>query len=226
MGGSERIRVLIADDHPVLRLGLETVLGMQADMEVVGQAEDGEEAVRLARATRPDVVVLDARMPHKDGLAVLPEIMRAAPGARCLMLSGFGDLDLVSQAVRLGAAGFVLKDAGMDEVLRAIRAIYRGQGALDPVVTVQLFKAYQERQHAENGLSGLTPAEVGVLRLLARGLSNREIARELGVSVRTVSSHIRNILDKLGVPNRLQAALFAREHGLVEGGSQRSDSAL
>jgi DNA-binding NarL/FixJ family response regulator len=156
---------------------------------------------------------------------VLPEIMRAAPGAHCLMLSGFGDLDLVSQAVRLGAAGFVLKEAGMDEVLRAIRAVYPGQGALDPVVTGQLIGAYRERQHAEHGISGLTPAEVGVLRLLARGLSNREIARELGVSARTVSTHIRHILDKLGVANRLQAALYAREHGLAAGGSRESGPA-
>jgi DNA-binding NarL/FixJ family response regulator len=212
--------VLIADDHPVLRLGLETALSAQPDMQVVALAEDGDAAVRLALATRPDVVVLDVRMPRKDGLAVLPEIRRAAPGARCLMLSGFGDLDLVLQAVRLGAAGFVLKDAGMAEVLRAIRAVYHGQSALDPVVTGQLIEAYRERQDAKHGISGLTPAEVGVLRLLARGLSNRELAAELGVSVRTVTTHIRHILDKLGVPNRLQAALFARERGLADSGSQ------
>jgi DNA-binding NarL/FixJ family response regulator len=225
MGGSERIRVLIADDHPVLRLGLEAVLGTQPDMEVVGQAEDGDGAVRLALTTRPDVAVLDAHMPGKDGLAALPEIMRAAPGTRCLMLSGFSDLDLVSQAIKLGAEGFVTKDAGMDEVLRAIRAVYRGQSALDPTVTGRLIEAYRERQDAEHGIRGLTPTEVWVLRLLTRGLSNRALARELGVSVRTVSTHIGHILHKLGAKSRVQAALYAREHGLVDGGPQRAASA-
>jgi DNA-binding NarL/FixJ family response regulator len=189
-------------------------------MEVVGQAEDGDEALRLALATRPDVVVLDVRMPHQDGLAVLPEIRRAAAGAHCLILSGISDLDLVVRAVRLGAAGFVLKGAGIDEVLRAIRAIHRGQSALDPLVTGQLIKAYQEFRAAEQGSSGLTPAELGVLKLLTRGLSNGELAAELGMSERAVSGHLRHILDKLGVANRLQAALLAREHRLVDSGSQ------
>jgi DNA-binding NarL/FixJ family response regulator len=225
MGGSERIRVLIADDHPVLRLGLETVLGVQPDMEVVGLAEDGDGAVRLALTARPDVAVLDARMPRKDGLAALPEIMRVAPDTRCLILSGFGDLGTVMGAVRLGAVGFVLKDAGLEEVLRAIRAIYLGQSALDTVVTGQLIKAFQELQYAEHGLSGLTPAETGVLRLLTRGLSNREIAADLGVSVRTVTSHLRRILSKLGVENRVQAALYGRAHRLVDNGSQRAATA-
>jgi DNA-binding NarL/FixJ family response regulator len=225
MGGSERIRVLIADDHPLLRLGLETVLGAQADMEVVGQAEDGDAALRLALATRPDVVVLDVRMPNKDGMEVLPEIARSAPDTRCLILSSFGDQGLVLQAVKRGAEGFVTKDAGMDEVLRAIRAVYRGQSALDPLATGRLIKAYQELQDVEHEISGLTPAETGVLTLLTRGLSNRELARELGVSVRTVTSHIRHILDKLGVANRVQAALFARDHGLIDSGSQLPASA-
>jgi DNA-binding NarL/FixJ family response regulator len=209
------IKVLIADDHPLVRLGMETVIGVQPDMRVVGQARDGDEAVSLTLTAQPDVVVLDVRMPEKDGMAVLPELARAAPGVHCLMLSGFGDLDLVLQAIKLGAAGYVLKDAGMDELLRAIRAISRGESALDPVVTARLIKVHQELQQGDHGIKDLTPAEVGVLKLLTRGLSNRGLAAELGVSVRTVTTHIRHILDKLGVDNRVQAALYARELGLT-----------
>jgi DNA-binding NarL/FixJ family response regulator len=209
-----RIRVLIADDHPLARLGVETLLRAQPDMQVVGQAEDGEEAVHTALLTQPDVVLLDVHMPGKDGLTVLREIKQALPEARCLMLTATVDPSQVLQAVQAGAVGYLLKDASPDDLLGAIRAVYAGQGALSPAATRQLIDAYHAFPGAERPDVVLTPSERRVLGLLARGLSNQEIANNLGVSVRTVTTHVQHILDKLGVENRVQAALYAREHGL------------
>jgi DNA-binding NarL/FixJ family response regulator len=215
MSGSARIRVLIADDHPLVRLGLETMLGRQPDIELVGQAADGDEAVRQALRTLPDVILLDVRMPAKDGLTVLIEIKQALPAARCLMLTSFNESEQMLRAIRSGAAGFLLKDAGIDELLRAIRAVYRGEGALHPAATQQLIKAYRAFPGVEHGVDDLTPAELRVLKLLTRGLSNRQLATELRVSERTITTHIRHILDKLGMENRVQAALYACEHELT-----------
>jgi len=215
MSRSAQIRVLIADDHPLVRLGLETMLRSAPDMEVVAIAADGDEAVRQALRTRPDVILLDVRMPVKDGLTALVEIKQALPAARCLMLTGSNDSQPMLQAMQLGAAGHLVKDGGMDAVLRAIRAVYHGDGALDPATTQQLITAYRARQTAARPDDDLTVAELRVLKLLTRGLSNRQIAAELGVSVRTVTSHIGHILAKLGVQNRVQAALYARERGLT-----------
>jgi DNA-binding NarL/FixJ family response regulator len=215
MNNSESVTVLIADDHPLVRLGMESVLRAQPDMQIVGQAADGDEAVRQVLRLHPDVVVLDVRMPVKDGIEALAEIKEALPAARCLMLTSFDDPEQVLQAIRAGAAGFLHKDAGPDELLRAIRAVYRGEGALNAAATRQLINAYQILEGAESQDVKLTAAEVEVLKLLTKGLSNRELANELGVSVRTISTHVRHILDKLGAQNRVQAALYAREHGLT-----------
>jgi DNA-binding NarL/FixJ family response regulator len=184
-------------------------------MQIVGQAADGDEAVRQVLRLHPDVVVLDVRMPVKDGIEALIEIKEALPAARCLMLTSFDDPEQVLQAIRAGAAGFLHKDAGPDELLRAIRAVYRGEGALNAAATRQLINAYQILEGAESQDVKLTAAEVEVLKLLTKGLSNRELANELGVSVRTISTHVRHILDKLGAQNRVQAALYAREHGFT-----------
>jgi DNA-binding NarL/FixJ family response regulator len=184
-------------------------------MQIVGQAANGEEAVRQALRIRPDVIVLDVRMPVMDGIQALIELKQALPTACCLMLTSFDDAEQVLQAIRAGAAGFLHKDAGPDELLRAIRAVYRGEGALNAAATRQLINAYQVLEGGEHHEAKLTLAEVEVLKLLAKGLSNRELANELGVSVRTISTHVRHILDKLGAQNRVQAALYAREHGLT-----------
>src|SRR5690348_375240 len=175
MGRVEPIKVLIADDHPVVRLGIEAVLQTQPDIEVVGLAADGDEAVRQALLTRPDVIVLDVRMPAKDGLAALLEIRQVLPAAHCLMLTSFDESEQVLQAIKLGAAGFLLKDAGPEELLRAIRAVYHGEGALAPAATRQLINAYQAHDGSERRGAELTPSEVRVLKLLTRGLSNREL---------------------------------------------------
>jgi DNA-binding NarL/FixJ family response regulator len=209
------MRVLVADDHPLVRLGLETMLRSEPDMEIVGVAADGEEAVRLARLTRPDVIVLDAHMPVMDGLAALRALTQTPSAARCLILSGNHDEEQLLQAIKLGAAGYLVKDGSTDALLRAIRAIFHGGSVLAPVATQQLISAFQVRQTATRARDDLTPAELRVLRLLVRGSSDGRIAAELGLSTRTVSTHVRHILDKLAVKNRVQAALYAREHGLA-----------
>jgi DNA-binding NarL/FixJ family response regulator len=209
MAKSTLIRVLLADDHPLVLRGMEVMLRQAPDMEIVGTAMQGDEAVRLALRTRPDVAVLDVRMPVKDGLTALSEIREALPSTRCVILTGIRDADLLLQAISFGAAGYVAKNADVADLVQAIRAVYHGGGALDPVTTQQLIRAYQARQTPAHERDGLTAAERRVLRLLARGLSNRELARELGVSERTVTTHVRRILDKLALKNRVQAALYA-----------------
>jgi DNA-binding NarL/FixJ family response regulator len=185
-------------------------------MQLVAQAADGNEAVRLALLTQPDVIVLDMDMPQKDGVTALLEIKQALPAIRCLMLTSANDSQQVLQAIKAGAAGCLLKDVGPDELLRAIRAVYHGEGALDPATTRQLIDAVQSHQGTPPVHEAkLTAAEVRVLRLLTRGLSNRELANQLGVSERTVTTHIRHILHKVGAQNRVQAALYARDHGLT-----------
>jgi DNA-binding NarL/FixJ family response regulator len=212
---SQRIRVLIADDHPLARMGLVTLLQAQPDIQIVGQAGDGEEAVRQARLTLPDVTLLDVCMPVKDGLAALREIKQTLPDVRCLMLTGFDDAERVLRAIEAGADGFLVKQGGTEDLLRAIREIHRGAAVLDPAAARHLIGAYQGRPGTARGATALTSAELRVLRLLARGLSNRDLARDLGVSVRTITSHVQHILDKLGVQNRVEAALYARDHGLT-----------
>jgi DNA-binding NarL/FixJ family response regulator len=210
-----RISVLIADDHPLVRLGLETVLQREPGMEVVAIAADGAEAVRQAHRTRPDVILLDIQMPVKDGLTALREIKQTVPGARCIMLTGFDDPEHVLQAIEAGADGFLAKQGDLDDLLQAIRMVHAGQGALAPAAARQLITAYQVRTGAVPAAAALTPAELQVLRLLTNGSSNQKIASDLGVSVRTVATHVQHILDKLGLQNRVEAALYAREHGFT-----------
>lgn len=211
----ELIRVLIADDHPLVRQGLEVVIGAQPDMELVGQASDGAEVVAMALVARPDVIILDLKMPKQDGLTALRQIRERLPEARCIMLTSFTDDEQVLDAVEAGAMGFLNKEAHHDELLAAIRSVSRGDGALHPFaarVLMQSFKATPQRAASSDAL---TPTELKVLQQLSNGSSNRDLAEVLGVSVRTVTTHIRNILDKLQLENRTQAAIYAREHGLI-----------
>jgi DNA-binding NarL/FixJ family response regulator len=212
---SQRIRVLIADDHPLVRVGLDAVLQGEPDMQVVAIAPDGEEAVRQAHLTRPDVVLLNMYMPGKDGLAALGEIKETLPEVRCIMVTGFYDAELALRAIEAGVDGFQLKDVSPDDLLQAIRTVHAGQRALGPAATRQSTTLVQGRTEALPVAAVLTPAEVRVLRLLAKGRANQEIASELGLSVRTITTHMQHILDKLGVQNRVEAALYARDHGLM-----------
>jgi two-component system, NarL family, response regulator LiaR len=212
------IRVLIADDHAVVRQGLRTFLDLQEDLEVVGEASDGGEAVEVAEREAPDVVLMDLVMPGMDGIAAIRALRERVPGARAIALTSFGDDERVFPAVRAGAAGDLLKDVEPGELVRAIRVVHAGQSVVHPAVASRLL----EELAADGAATGRAPGEVltarerEVLRLIARGRSNKVIARELGVSEKTVKTHVSHILGKLGVTARTQAALFAVRHGLAE----------
>jgi NarL family two-component system response regulator LiaR len=210
------IRVLIADDHAVVRQGLRTFLELQDDIEVVADACDGEEAVAAALDDRPDVVLMDLVMPRVDGIEATRRILRERPGTRVIALTSFLDDDKVLPAVRAGAAGYLLKDVEPGELVQAIHTVNDGGALLHPAVTARLMRELAEDEpHAESD-GNLTAREREVLALVARGLPNKLIARELGIAEKTVKAHMSRILAKLGVTDRTQAALLAVRRGWVE----------
>jgi DNA-binding NarL/FixJ family response regulator len=204
------IRVLIADDHAVVRQGLRTYLELQDDVDVVAEAADGREAVAAAARLAPDVVLLDLAMPELDGVAALGELRERAPATRVIVLTSFGEDDRLFAALRAGAAGFLLKD----ELVRAIRTAHAGQSPLSPATATRVVEELT-RGGRPRAAELLTPRELDVLRLIARGRSNKRIALELGVAEKTVKTHVSHILGKLGLTDRTQAALYAVRHGLV-----------
>ncbi len=210
------IRVAIADDHAVVRQGLRTFLELQEGMDVVGEAADGEEAVALVERTAPDVVLLDLVMPRVDGLEAIRRIRERAPATRILVLTSFADDNTVLPAVRAGAAGYLLKDVQPPELAGAIRTVHAGEALLAPSVATMLVEqlAAEDGDDAERG-GHLTPREREVLALVARGRANKAIALDLGVSERTVKTHVSNILGKLNLTDRTQAAVYAVRHGIV-----------
>lgn len=217
---AERIRVLIADDHPVVRQGLRTFLSSRQGLEVVAEAADGAEAVRKARHLRPDVVLLDLQMPEVGGLEALTELRGLEPAPRVLVLTSFSDADLVMPAVRGGAAGYLLKDVDPAELEAAVRTVADGGSLLHPEVTAAVLAEVSSPDPAAAGpaaLRRLTPREAEVLALIAEGLTNRRIARRLGVAEKTVKTHVSNVLAKLGLGDRTQAALYAVRHGVAGG---------
>ena len=201
------IRVLIADDHAVVRQGLRTFLDLQDDIEVVGEAGDGEEALALAESLAPDVVLIDLVMPRVDGIEAIRRLRERAPAARAIVLSSFVDDDKLFPAVRAGAAGYLLKDVQPQELVEAIRTVHGGGALLHPQVAARLLQDMAE--------DPLTPREHEVLALIGRGMPNKLIARELSLSEKTVKAHVSSILAKLGVSDRTQAALYAVRAGLV-----------
>jgi len=208
------IRILIVDDHAVVREGLRALIGTEEGLQIVGEASDGDEAVELARRIEADVLLLDLVLPHRDGLEVVREVRRDFPKLRILVLTSFDDDDKVMRAIRLGASGYLLKDSTSGELLGAIRAVHGGQTALAPAVARIVVRKLDEsgsRPRTEE----LTKREREVLTLVGGGLSNREIADELRLSERTVRTHVGNLLAKLQVTNRTKAALYAIREGLV-----------
>ncbi len=215
------IRVLIADDQAMVRAGFAALLGAADDLDVVGTASDGAEAVALARALQPDVILMDVRMPVLDGIEATRELMALPPTdahARILMLTTFDIDDYVYEAMRAGASGFLLKDSPPAELTAAVRIVARGDALLDPAVTrrvIEHFVRAREATPAPVALDALTPREREVLALIARGLSNQEIAAELVLAEQTVKSHVSRILTKLQLRDRAQAVVAAYESGLV-----------
>jgi DNA-binding NarL/FixJ family response regulator len=205
------IRILIVDDHAVVRQGLKMFLALDDELEVIGEAANGEEAVRQAHELAPDVVLMDLRMPQMDGIAATETIRRELPEVEVIALTSVLEDKAVYGAVRAGAIGYLLKDTQADELCRAIKAAAAGQVQLSPQAAARLLREVQIPQSPER----LTERETEVLRLLARGMSNKEIGDALVIGVKTVKTHVSNILSKLGVPSRTQAALYAVRIGLV-----------
>jgi two-component system, NarL family, response regulator LiaR len=210
------IRVLIADDHAVVRQGLRTFLELQDDIEVVLDVADGEAAVAAAESETPDVVLMDLVMPGVDGVEAIRRIRERRPQARVLVLSSFLDDERLFPAVRAGAAGYLLKDVEPRELVRAIRTVHGGEALLHPAVAARLMDEFATAAPAEPALDVLTSREREVLTLVARGLPNKLIARELSISEKTVKAHVSSILAKLGLTDRTQAALYAVRAGLVQ----------
>jgi DNA-binding NarL/FixJ family response regulator len=209
------IKILIADDHPLIRQGLQVVIEAQPDLKLVGEADNGEQAVQRVKALQPDIVIMDLQMPVKDGLAATREISQSVPQAQVLILTSFPDDENVYAAIKAGAVGFLLKDSSAEYLLDAIRIVYRGESVLHPAIARKLMREIKEPSRLPPTTEPLTSREVDVLVCMAQGMSNRQIANELSVSVRTVSSHVRSILDKLHLANRTQAALYAVEQGIT-----------
>jgi two-component system, NarL family, response regulator LiaR len=208
------IRVLIADDHAVVREGLRAFLELQEGIEVVGEAADGQEAVEGAASLHPDVVVLDLVMPRLDGVAALRILRERVPAARVLVLTSFLDDDKLLPALRAGAAGYLLKNARPQELARAVRLAHSGETLIDPVVAARLVETLSA-DGGEEPLDRLTPREREVLILIGRGFPNKLIARELELAEKTVKTHVSHVLAKLGVTDRTQAAVLAVRAGLV-----------
>lgn len=212
---TEVVRVFIADDHPVVRTGLEALINTEPGMEVVGTAADGEATVRRVLKLKPDVSLLDLKMPHKSGQEAIEEIKENDPDARILVLTSFGDDETVFAAIKAGALGFLLKDSTPVELIHAIRNVYEGKSSLHPDIALKLVKELSRPTDLPPTAEPLTEREEEVVRLVAQGLSNQEIADRLTITERTVRAHVSNILAKLHLANRTQAALYALKEGLA-----------
>jgi DNA-binding NarL/FixJ family response regulator len=211
-----RIRLMIVDDHAVVREGLRAFLGLQGDVEVVGEAADGSAALEQAELLRPDVILMDLMMPRLDGVSAMRELRARLPESRVIVLTSFLQDERLLPAIEAGAAGYLLKDAEPSELARAIRAAHAGEAVIDPTVAARLVRALSERTAKQTDRSSaLTRRELEVLALIGQGRSNKRIAFELGISEKTVKAHVGHLLAKLGVGDRTQAALLAVRQGLV-----------
>jgi NarL family two-component system response regulator LiaR len=211
---ADAIRILVVDDHAVVREGLRAFLELQEEFEVVGEAGDGAEAVELAERLRPDVVLMDLVMPGLDGVGAMQRLRERLPSSRVIVLTSFAEDDRLLPAIQAGAAGYLFKNAQPSELARAVRAAHAGEALLDPAVAARLVDAIAQAPDTEPS-EQLTPREREVLELIGRGLSNKLIARELEIAEKTVKAHVGHLLAKLGVTDRTQAALYAVRAGIV-----------
>jgi len=213
----ETIRVLIADDHAIVREGLRTILGLQEGVEVVGEASDGQEAVALAESLAPEVVLMDIRMSKLDGVEATRRIKAQNPQIGIIVLTNYDDDRYVFEGIEAGASGYLLKDISSDDLAEAIRRVARGESLMAPSVLRKVLDEFALRaEERELPHEGLTPRELEVLQALARGLKNEEIAKELFITEKTVKSHLGSVFSKLGVHDRSQAILYAIKHKLVD----------
>ena len=222
--GTDPIRVLIADDHALVRRSLETVLQGEQGLELVGQASDGQEAVQIAGEVVPDVVLMDIRMPKITGIEAARQMKEVAPSAKIVMLTISDEEEDLFEAIRAGASGYLLKDIPLDELADSVRAVYGGQSLINPSMAGKLLTEFATlaRRDSEDEPAKHAPApkltdrEMEVLRLVARGLNNRDIAKELFISENTVKNHVRNILEKLQIHSRMEAVMIAVREKLIE----------
>jgi DNA-binding NarL/FixJ family response regulator len=214
----KKTRILLVDDHDIVRLGLMTLLNDQPDMEVIGEASTAGEAVKATEKLQPDVVLMDIRLPGEGGIEATGQVTRRFPNSKVVMLTSFADDELVVRAIRAGAVGYVLKQVGNEELLRAIRAVARGEALLDPSTTARLLTRVREaeRKAEEDAFRVLSDREMDVLIHLARGKTNAEIGGLLNLSEKTVGNYIGNMFEKLHLNNRIELAAYAYEHHLFE----------
>jgi len=209
------IRLLVADDHAIVRKGIRALLATEPDIEVVGEAKNGREAVARAESLQPDVILMDLVMPEMDGIEAIRRITTRQPEARILVLTTFAADEMVFPAIKAGALGYLLKDSGPEELVEAIRQVHRGESSLHPTVARKLLQEISGPPKGRPTPEPLTEREVEVLRQVARGLSNQEIASKLVITEATVRTHVSNILSKLHLASRTQAALYALREGLA-----------
>jgi NarL family two-component system response regulator LiaR len=209
------IRVLIADDHAILRKGIRALLGTEPDIEVVGETGDGLETVAQAKTLHPDVILMDLVMPNMDGIEATRQITAEQPDVRILVLTSFAADDKVFPAIKAGALGYILKDSGPAELVQAIHQVYQGQPSLEPSIALKMLQELSHPSQRPRTPEPLSEREMEVLRLLAQGKSNREIAEQLVITELTVRTHVSNILGKLHLASRTQAALYALKEGLA-----------
>jgi NarL family two-component system response regulator LiaR len=215
MSDSSPIRIFIADDHAIVRKGIGAVLEIVPDIDVVGEAENGREAVAQVEVLRPDVILMDLVMPEMDGIEAIRHIKDRQPDARILVLTTFAGEDKIFPAIKAGALGYHLKDSRPEELVQAIRQVYRGESSLHPVIARKVLEELSRPSERPPTPDPLTPREVEVLRLVAQGLENREIAEKLVITEATVRTHVSNITGKLHVASRTQAALYALREGIA-----------
>ncbi len=213
--GATKIRVLIADDHPVVREGLAAMLSREPDIDVVGEAQDGQEAIERVGQLKPNVVLMDLMMPRMGGVDAIKAICERFPTVQTIVLTTYGDDDSIFQGIAAGARGYLLKDAPRDELFRAIRTAARGESLLQPAVATRLLDRFM-RPKTETPQEALTERELDVLRLLAKGSANKQIGVSLTISESTVKTHVANIFQKLGVSDRTEAVTTALQRGLIK----------